>query len=414
MSASLVTRWFPEGRCIRVGGSLRVGVTFDTPSRVIGRDGGRLPLPTFAAPQISSFMPPSGANRQPSRALPRALAAASGTLALLAGAALLGSTVRPDPVGAAPAQIGVYSGRHYNTDKALYQEFTRRTGIQVKLLEAKDDALIERLRSEGKRSPADVLVLVDAARLDKAADMGLFQSTRSVSLMRDVPANLRDSRSRWFALTRRVRLVVVNPKQVSPATIRTYADLAKPALKGKLCLRDSKSVYNQSLVADQLIQRGEQATTTWVKGMVANVRQPFFTSDIPLARAVAKGDCGVGLVNSYYVARMLAGESGGEDKALAARLKVVFPSPAHVNISGAGVTAASRNREAATRLIEFLASPSGGRGYAEANNEYPLKGYGDNPILKRFGPFTANRVSAEQMGARNRQAVSLMQANGWL
>ena len=340
-------------------------------------------------------------------------AAAWAALAGLGTAVILSGGLQPPPVTAAPAEIGVYSGRHYNTDKALYQEFTRRTGIRVKLLEAKDDALIERLRNEGSSSPADVLVLVDAARLDKAADMGLFQPTRSASLMRDVPASLRDSRGRWFGLTRRVRVVVVNPRLVNPASIRSYADLARPALKGKLCLRDSKSVYNQSLVADQLILRGEAATRSWVKGMVANVRQPFYTSDTPLARAVAKGDCGAGLVNTYYVARMLDGDSGAEDKALASRLKVIFPNPAHVNISGAGVTRSSKNREAATRLIEFLASPTGGRGYAEANNEYPLKGYGNNPILKRFGPFTADGVSAEQMGARNRQAVSLMQANGW-
>lgn len=355
----------------------------------------------------------SGTLRQASRTLRSSSAAAPAALALLAGSAVLFNAGAPAAISAAPAEIGVYSGRHYNTDKALYQEFTRRTGIKVKLLEAKDDALIERLRNEGGNSPADVLVLVDAARLDKAADMGLFQPTRSASLMRDVPVNLRDSRNRWFGLTRRVRAVVVNPRLVNPASIRTYADLASPALKGKLCLRDSKSVYNQSLVADQLIQRGEAATRAWVKGLVANVRQPFFTSDTPLARAVAKGDCGVGVVNTYYIARMLSGDSGAQDKSLASRLKVVFPRPAHVNITGAGVTKASKNREAATRLIEFLASPSGGRGYAEANNEYPLRGYGNNPILKRFGSFTAATVSAEQMGARTRQAVTLMQSNGW-
>ncbi|MFM7087639.1 MAG: extracellular solute-binding protein [Cyanobium sp.] len=338
--------------------------------------------------------------------------AAAAAVATLAGSALISGLQAP-PSSAAPAAIGVYSGRHYNTDKDLYREFTRRTGIQVNLLEAKDDALIERLRSEGESSPADVLVLVDAARLDKAADMGLFQPIRSTSLLRDVPVNLRDSRSRWFGLTRRVRVIIVNPNRVNPATIRSYADLASPALRGKLCLRDSKSVYNQSLVASQLILRGEAATRPWIQGMVANVRQPFFTSDIPLARAVAKGDCGVALVNTYYVARMLSGESGAADKALAGRLKVIFPNPAHVNISGAGVTTASRNREAATRLLEFLASPSGGRGYAEANNEYPLKSYGDNPILKRFGAFRSDGVSAEQMGARNRAAVALMQSNGW-
>ncbi len=319
--------------------------------------------------------------------------------------------------GTATAQtgtsIGVYSGRHYNTDKQLYDRFTAKTGIKVRLLEGKDDALIERLRTEGKSSPADVLVLVDAARLDKANAMGLFQPIRSTTLLRDVPVSLRDSKGRWFALTRRVRAVVVNPKQVNPASIRTYADLAKPSLKGKLCLRDSKSVYNQSLVADQLILRGEVATRQWVKGMMANVSQPLFTSDIPLARAVARGSCGVGVVNTYYVARMLSGESGAADKALAANLKLVFPRPAHVNISGAGVTRHSRNVAAATRLIEFLASPSGGRGYAEANNEYPLRGFGDNPVLKRFGTFQDDGVSAEQMGARNKAAVQLMQANGW-
>ncbi|MFZ9850076.1 MAG: extracellular solute-binding protein [Vulcanococcus sp.] len=310
-------------------------------------------------------------------------------------------------------EIGVYSGRHYNTDKELYKQFTARTGIRVKLLEAKDDALIQRVRSEGSKSPADVLVLVDAARLDQAADLGLFKPMPSATLMRDVPLNLRDSKGRWFGLTRRVRVVIVDPKQVNPASIRTYADLARPALKGKLCLRDRKSVYNQSLVADQMILRGDAAAAAWVKGMAANVRQAYFTSDTPLIRAVANGQCGVGLVNSYYVARMLAGDSGAADQALASRVKVIFPTPAHVNISGAGVLRSATNPAAALKLIEFLASPSGGRGYAEANNEYPLKGTGNNPILQRFGSFKADGVSAEQMGAKNKAAVQLMERSGW-
>jgi iron(III) transport system substrate-binding protein len=147
--------------------------------------------------------------------------------------------------------------------------------------------------------------------------------------------------------------------------------------------------------------------------MAANVTKPYFTSDTPLIRAVANGECGVSLVNTYYVARMLSGESGAADKALASKLNVVFPSPAHVNISGAGVVKTSKNPQAALKLIEFLASPSGGRGYAEANHEYPLKGYGNNPILKRFGSFKADGVSAEQMGAKNKAAVQLMARNGW-
>jgi iron(III) transport system substrate-binding protein len=333
----------------------------------------------------------------------------------LACAALIGITCVA-AAGASRAQsneIGVYSGRHYNTDKQLYQQFTAKTGIKVKLLEAKDDALIERVRNEGRNSPADVLVLVDAARLDKAADLGLFRASPSAALMRDVPLNLRDSKGRWFGLTRRVRVAIVNPRLVNPASIRRYADLANPALKGKLCLRDRKSVYNQSLVADQMILRGDAAAGQWIKAMAANVSQPYFTSDTPLIRAVANGQCGVGLVNTYYVARMLSGESGATDRALASRLKVIFPDPAHVNLSGAGVLKTANNPSAALKLIEFLASPTGGRGYAEANHEYPLKGYGNNPILKRLGPFKADGVSAEQMGAKNKAAVRLMEANGW-
>ena len=311
------------------------------------------------------------------------------------------------------AEIGVYSGRHYNTDKELYRRFTEQTGIRVKLLEGKDDALIERLNSEGENSPADVLVLVDAARLAKASNMELFQPVASASLEKDVPANLRDDQGRWFGLTRRVRMMVVNPDQVDPASIDSYADLARADLKGKLCLRNSKSVYNQSLVADQIIQRGESSTAAWVKGMVANLNQPFFTSDTPLARAVANGDCGVGLVNSYYVGRMLSGNGGDADQELAQGLKVVFPDPAHVNISGAGVTRYSTKVKEATRLIEFLASPSGGEGYAEANHEYPLKGLGKDPTLEQFGPFRSDDVSASQMGEINPEAVALMKVNGW-
>jgi iron(III) transport system substrate-binding protein len=328
---------------------------------------------------------------------------------ILCAAALAGCSAG----GGNPQAIGVYSGRHYNTDKELYRRFTESTGIRVNLLEGKDSALIERLANEGEHSPADVLVLVDAARLEKAAGMGLFQPIRSAALERDVPSHLRDPRGRWFALTRRVRVVVANPARVDPASIRTYADLARPELKGKLCLRDSRSVYNQSLVADQLIQRGEAATSAWVKGMVANVSQPFFTSDTPLARAVAQGSCGAALVNSYYVARMLSGDGGAADRTLAARLRVVFPDPAHVNISGAGVTRHSRRPEEARKLIEFLASPGGGRGYAEANHEYPLRGFGDNPILRGFGTFRDDGVSVQQMGAGNRAAVRIMQAGGW-
>jgi iron(III) transport system substrate-binding protein len=310
--------------------------------------------------------------------------------------------------------LGVYSGRHYNTDQALYRRFTAATGIGVKVLEGKDDALIERVRSEGQGTAADLLVLVDAARLVRAADEGVFQPLNSEAIRRDVPPELRDSAGRWIALTRRVRAVVVNPRLVDPALVRRYDDLARPELRGKLCLRNGRSVYNQSLVADQLIRHGEPRTRRWLEGMIANLRPPFFTSDTPLARAVARGECGVGVVNSYYVARMLSGEGGSEDQRLLRGVKVVLPDPAHVNVSGAGVTRHARHPEAARRLLEFLAAPQGGGvGYAQANHEYPLRGSGSDPVLQSFGPVNADGVPIEQLGARNREAVQLMRAAGW-
>ena len=327
---------------------------------------------------------------------------------------LLGGCRGASGPSADPVSLGVYSGRHYNTDQELYRRFTAQTGIQVKLLEGKDDALIERVSTEGSKTPADLLVLVDAARLVRAADQGLFQPVKSEAIRRDVPPELRDSADRWSALTRRVRVVVVNPKQVDPALIRTYADLARPELKGRLCLRNGRSVYNQSLVADQLILRGEAETRRWLSGLVANLKPPFFTSDIPLARAVARGDCGVGVVNSYYVARLLSGDGGAEDKSLLQGVKVIVPDPAHINVSGAGVTRHAKHPEAARRLLEFLASPEGGgAGYAEANHEYPLVGSGSDPVVKSFGPLRGDGVPIEKLGARNGQAVQLMRAAGW-
>ncbi len=337
-------------------------------------------------------------------------------LALLTGCSQAqkpGNSAAEGGGSSAGQEVNVYSGRHYNTDKELYKQFTQKTGIKVNLLEGKDDELIVRLKSEGEGSPADVLVLVDAARIQRARQEDLFQPISSEALNRDVPSSLRDPAGSWYALTRRARPIMVNPSLVDPASLGTYADLARPELKDKLCLRNRASVYNQSLVADILAQKGAAATRTWLQGLVANVKTPFFTSDTPMLRALGRGECAVTVANQYYLARMLSSEAKPEDRALAQRIKVVFPRPTHVNITAAGVTRHARHPEAATKLIEFLVSPSSGKGYAAANNEYPLQGFGDNPILNGFGSFEPSPVSADQLARGNREASALMVETGW-
>ena len=310
-------------------------------------------------------------------------------------------------------EIGVYSGRHYNSDQALYQAFTAKTGIKVKLLEAKDDALIERLKQEGDDSPADILILADAARLDRAAKDGLFQPITSASLEEAVPTDLRDSDNLWFGLTRRLRVPMINSDRVNPEAVNSYLALAEPGLKGEVCLRNRRSVYNQSLVAFMLDTKGEEATAAWIRGMVANLAQPVFNSDTPMIRSVAQGSCGVALANTYYLGRLQAGDKGKDDQTLSQAVSVRWPDPVHVNITGGGVTKASRNPDGATKFLEFLSSQDAQGGYAAANHEYPLRGMGDDPVLNAWGTFEQATVTAERLGERNGEAAELMAANGW-
>ena len=217
------------------------------------------------------------------------------------------------PVNSSEKEVRVYSGRHYNTDRFVYKKFAEETGIKVRLIEAAGISLLERLKREGKNSQADLILLVDAARITNAAKAGLLQSLESKSLESDVPIGLKDKNKEWYALTRRVRVMVANPKVVDVSKISDYTDLADPSLKGKVCLRNRKSPYNQSLVANQIVNKGESKTKAWLNGMISNVSQPFFPGDISIIRAVSKKKCGVGIVNHYYVARMLAGVNGRRD-----------------------------------------------------------------------------------------------------
>ena len=317
------------------------------------------------------------------------------------------------PANSTQKEVKVYSGRHYNTDRFVFKKFAEETGIKVRLIEAAGISLIERLKREGANSQADVILLVDAARITNAAKANLLQPIDSVSLKNSVPSELRDPGNEWYALTRRVRVLVANPKVVDISKIRDYTDLADPSLKGKVCLRNRKSPYNQSLVANQIVNKGVDSTRTWLNGMISNVSQPFFPGDIAIVRAVAKKKCGVGIVNHYYVARMLAGVNGRRDALYAKRVNVLTPNPAHVNISAGGVAKYSKNKKEAIKLLEFLASPRGSKGIAAPTFEHPLKEVNQNQIVQNFGVFKPDNVTIEQLGEFNSAAIKLMKSAGW-
>ena len=317
------------------------------------------------------------------------------------------------PANSSEKEVKVYSGRHYNTDRAVYKKFAEETGIKVRLIEAAGISLIERLKREGENSQADLILLVDAARITNASKAGLLQSISSNNLENNVPSNLKDPGKEWYALTRRVRVIVANPKVVDISKIKDYTDLSDPSLKGKVCLRNRKSPYNQSLVANQIVNKGEAATKSWLNGMISNVSKPFFPGDIAIVRAVAKKQCGIGIVNHYYVARMLAGVNGRRDTLYARRVNVLTPNPAHVNISAGGVAKYAKNKSEAIQLLEFLASPQGSTGLAAPTFEHPLKEVNQNQIVKDFGGFTPDKVTVQQLGNFNTQAIKLMKNAGW-
>ena len=317
------------------------------------------------------------------------------------------------PSNATEKEVKVFSGRHYNTDRSIYKKFAEETGIKVRLIEAAGISLIERLKREGKNSQADLILLVDAARITNAAKLGLLQSINSSSLENNVPVGLKDSNKEWYALTRRVRVMVANPKLVDVSKINDYTDLADPSLKGKVCLRNRKSPYNQSLVANQIINKGEEATKNWLNGMISNVSKPFFPGDISIVRAVSKKKCGIGIVNHYYVARMLAGVNGRRDALYAKKTIVLTPNPAHVNISAGGVAKYAKNKNEAIKLLEYLASPMGSKGLAAPTFEHPLKEVNQNSIVKDFGEFTPDKVTIEELGIKNSIAIKLMKDAGW-
>ncbi|MBC8058018.1 MAG: Fe(3+) ABC transporter substrate-binding protein [Rhizobiales bacterium] len=317
---------------------------------------------------------------------------------------------------AAGAVVNVYSARHYQTDEAMYANFTKETGIRINRIEGKEDELLERIKNEGASSPADVFITVDASRLEAADKAGVFQPAQSKALEARIPANLRTPN--WLAFSTRARVIVYNTKAINPEWVQTYEDLANPRLKGQVCVRSGSHPYNLSLGAALLTHDGEAKTEAWAKGLVANFARAPKGGDTDQLRAVAAGECGVAISNSYYVARMMRSTKAEDVKDIAA-LTVVWPNQktwgTHVNVSGAGVVKTAPNKANAVKFLEYLASDSAQAYFAEGNNEWPVvKGaVQKNPALEKLGPFKADELPVEKWAPNTVAAQKVFDRAGW-
>jgi iron(III) transport system substrate-binding protein len=319
--------------------------------------------------------------------------------------------------GLAADEVNLYSSRQENLIKPLLERFTEQTGVKVNLVTGKDDALLQRLQSEGRNSPADLLLTADAGRLYRAKAAGSTQAVSSEILTAAIPAAYRDPEGHWYGLTLRARPILYVKGKVDPASLSTYEALAEPAFKGKICIRSSDNIYNQSLVASMIAANGAEATEAWAKGLVANLARPPKGGDRDQIKAAAAGECDIAVANTYYLAGMLTSKDAAE-RAAGEAMGVFWPNQdgrgAHVNVSGAAVTASAKNRGSAIRLIEFLASPESQQWYADVNGEYPVReGVEMSPLLASWGSFKADSLNLEQLGALNAEAVRLMDRAGW-
>ena len=315
-------------------------------------------------------------------------------------------------------ELNLYSSRHYQTDEALYTNFTTTTGIKINRIEGGEDPLIERIRNEGERSPADVLITVDAWRLWRAEQMGLFQPVKSATLESRIPANLREPSGLWYGFSTRARVIAYNKAKVKAGEIRNYEDLADAKWKGRVCMRSSTNIYNLSLLGAIIDHLGEAKAEAWAKGVRTNLAVEPKGGDTDQLKAVAAGQCDVTISNQYYYARLLR-SSKPDEREVGEKIGIVFPNQAswgtHVNISGAGVLKNAPHRDAVIKFLEYLASDEAQRYFADGNNEWPVvKGVKvDNPVLKMLGEFKQDPLNVAVLGKNQPSSQKVYDRVAW-
>ena len=333
-------------------------------------------------------------------------------------ATVLSATLAAPAFAADEPVLNLYSARHYQTDEALYDNFTKATGIKINRIEAGDEQLVERLKSEGAASPADVLLIVDAARLWQAQQLGLFLPVKSALLDERIPAKYRDPAGGWYGFSYRARVIVYNKSMVERADVATYESLADPKNKGRICTRSGSHPYNLSLIGSEIAHLGEAKAEAWAKGVVANMARMPKGGDTDQIKAVAAGECGVALTNTYYYARLMRSTQPA-DREIVAKTAVVFPDQngvgAHVNISGAGVMKNAPHKENAVKFLEYLASNDAQRYFADGNNEWPVVPTVAvvNPALDAMGKFKIDPLPISSYGKYTAEAQKIADRTGW-
>ena len=312
--------------------------------------------------------------------------------------------------------LNLYSSRHYQTDEALYANFEKATGIKVNRIDGPEDPLIERMKSEGDKSPADLLVTVDMGRLLKAQQLGLFQPISSKLLEEKIPAELRAPDGSWFGFSVRARPIYYAKSRVDKSQLPDYESLADPKWKGKVCVRSGSHPYNLSLMSSIIAANGPTKAEEWAKGVVANMARPPKGGDTDQIKAVSSGECDIALGNTYYFVRILKSEKP-EDKVIAENVGVIFPNQgnrgAHINISGAGVAKYAPNKANAIKFLEYLASPEAQDYFANGNNEYPVVGKPDNRQLASLGTFKRDPLPMDEVGKNYAVAAQILDRVGW-
>jgi iron(III) transport system substrate-binding protein len=336
--------------------------------------------------------------------------------------ALIGSTsllALTSATANASGEVNVYSARSEALIAPLLDTFSKEHDVKVNLITGSADTLLSRLKSEGSASPADVFISVDAGRLYRAKEAGVLQPFETPNLNKVVPDNLKDRENYWYGLSQRARVIFYNPENVSASDLSTYEDLADPKWKGQICIRSSSNIYNQSLVASMIDVHGEEKALEWVKGLVSNFARPPAGGDTDQIKAAAAGVCNIAVANTYYFGRLGLSDKT-EERAVFDKLAMFWPNQAddergaHVNVSGIGITASSKNTDNAKQLIDFLTNAQSQAWYSNVNNEYAvIDGIAPPKSLSTFGEFKADTVSLSVLGENNRRAVELMDQAGW-